>query len=68
MVNASKKNLLPLSVGIHRQLNKLSTRGPHQANIAKSGLEAERVRALGALRSMRHKKKLSAEKGRKMHF
>jgi hypothetical protein len=23
---------------------------------------------LGALRSMRHKKKLSAEKGRKMHF
>jgi len=34
----------------------------------KSGLEAERVRALGVLRSLRSKKRLLAEKRRKTHF
>ena len=34
----------------------------------KSGLAAERVRALGALHSLRSKKKLAAEKRRETHF
>jgi hypothetical protein len=33
-----------------------------------SGLEAERVRVLGALRSLRSKKKLAAQKRRERHF
>jgi len=39
-----------------------STQQRHQANEGKSGLEAERVRALGALCSLRSKMKLPAEK------
>jgi len=35
---------------------------------AKSGLEAERVRALGALHSLRSKKQLVAEKRQETHF
>jgi len=37
-------------------------------NDSKSGLEAETVRALGALRSLRSKKTLAAEKRRETHF
>jgi ssDNA-binding replication factor A large subunit len=37
-------------------------------NEGKSGLEAERIRALGALRSLRSKKKLAVEKRRETHF
>jgi hypothetical protein len=37
-------------------------------NDGKSGLEAETVRALGALHSMRSKTQLAAEKQREMHF
>ena len=38
------------------------------SNEGKSGLEAERVGALGALHSLRSKKKLAAEKRRETHF
>jgi len=62
MVNAPKKNISPRPVGKYRKLKKRSRRRRHQANESKSGLEAARVRALGALRSVRFKKKLAAEK------
>ena len=68
MVNAPKKNLSPLPAGKNGKSTKHSTRRRHQANKGKSGLEAERVRALGALRSLRSKKKLAAEKRWEMHF
>jgi len=68
MVNAPKKNLSPLPAGKYGKLTKKSTRRRHQANKGKSGLEAERVRALGALRSFRSEKKLSVEKRRETHF
>jgi hypothetical protein len=45
-----------------------STQRPHQANQGKSGLEAERIRDLLALRSLRSKNKLAAAKLREMHF
>jgi hypothetical protein len=62
MVNALKKNLSPLLAGKYGKSTKHSTRRRHQANKVKSGLEAERVRALEALRSLGCKKKLAAEK------
>jgi len=68
MVNAPKKNLLPLRAGKNGNSTKHSTRRRHQANIGKSGLVADRVRELGALRSLRSKKKLAAEKPRETHF
>jgi len=68
MVNAPKKNLSPLPAGKYGKSPKQSTRQRHQANEGKSGLEAERVRALGALRSLWSKKKLAAEKTRETHF
>jgi len=45
-----------------------STQRRHQAIEGKSGLEAERIRALRALCSFRSKKKLVAEKRRETHF
>jgi len=68
MVNAPRKNVCSLAAGKYRKSMKNSTRQHHQANEAKSGLEAESVRALGALRSLRSKMKLSAENGGEMHF
>jgi len=68
MVNAPKKNFSPLPVGRYSKWTKSSTQRPHQANEGKRGLEAERIRALGALRSLRSKKKLAAEKRRETHF
>jgi uncharacterized protein with WD repeat len=68
MVNALKKNFSPLPTGRYGKWKKWSTQLRHQANEGKSGLEAERIRALGALRSMRSKKKLVAEKRRETHF
>jgi hypothetical protein len=62
MVNATKKNFSPLPAGKYGKSTKHSTRRRHQANEGKSGLVAERVQALGALRSFRSKKKLAAEK------
>jgi len=68
MVNAPKKNFSPLPAGKYGKSTKQSTRRRHQANEGKSGLVAERVRALGALRSLWSKKKLAAEKRQEMHF
>jgi hypothetical protein len=68
MVNAPKKNFSPIPPGRYGKLTKCSTQRRHQANEGKSGLEAERIPALGALRSLRSKKKLAAEKQRETHF
>jgi len=68
MVNAPKKNFSPLPVGRYGKSTKRSTQRRHHANDGKSGLEGERVRALGALRSLRTKKKHAAEKRRETHF
>jgi hypothetical protein len=68
MVNAPTKNFMPLPVGRYSKSTKCSTQRRHQANAGKSGLEAERIRALGALRSLRSKMKLPAEKRRETHF
>jgi hypothetical protein len=68
MVNAPKKNFSPLPAGRYSKSTKCSTQRCLQANEGKSGLEAERIRALGALRSLRSKKKLAAEKRRETHF
>jgi len=68
MVNAPKKNLSPLPAGKYGKSTKHSTRRRHQANKGRGGLEAERVRALGALLSLRSKKKLAAEKRRETHL
>jgi hypothetical protein len=62
MVNAKKKNLSLLPAGKNAQLMKHSAWWHHQATKGKGGLEAERVRELGALRSLRSKKMLVAEK------
>jgi len=68
MVNAFKKALSPLPAGKCGKSTKQSTRRRHQENEGKSALEAEEVRALGALRSLGSKKKLAAENTRKTHF
>jgi len=52
LVNALKKNSSPLPVGKYGKLMNKSTRLGHQANNGKTGQDAERVRALGALRSL----------------
>jgi len=68
MINPPKKNFSPLLAGKDGKSTKHSTHRRHQANDGKSGLVAERDRALGALRSLRSKKKLAAEKRQEMHF
>jgi len=68
MVNVPKKNFSPLPAGKYGKLTKLSTKWCHQANEGKSGLQAERVGALGALRSLQSKKKLAAEKQPETHL
>jgi len=68
MVNTPKKNFSPLPAGRYGKSTKLSTQRRHHANQGMSGLEAERVRALGALRSLRSKKKLAADKRGETHF
>jgi len=68
MVNAPKKKFSPLPAGRYRKSKKRSTQWRHQANEGKSGIEAERIRAVGALRSLRSKKKLAAEKQWETHF
>jgi len=60
MVNLPKKILSPLPAGKYGKSMKRSTQRRHQANQGRSGLEAERVRDLGALRSLRSRKKLAA--------
>jgi len=68
MVNAPKKNFSPLPVGRYSKSTKWSTAQRQQGNEGKRGLEAERVRALGAWCSLRSKKKLVAEKRPETHF
>jgi hypothetical protein len=68
MVNAPKKNFSPLWAGRYGKSTKRSTQRLHQANESKSGLEAERIRALGAWRSLRSKMTLAAEKRRETHL
>jgi len=68
MVNAPKKNFSPLPAGRYGKSTKRSTQRRHQANEGNSGFVAERVRALGALRSLRSKKKLAVEKRRETHI
>jgi len=62
MVNAPEKNISLLVAGKYGKSTKQSTCRRHEANEGQRGLEAELVRALGALRSIRSKKKLAAEK------
>ena len=68
MVNAPKKNLSPLPAGKYGKSTKHSTRRRHQADKGMSDLDAERVRALGALRSLRSKMKPAAETRPETHF
>jgi hypothetical protein len=68
MVNAPKKSFSPLPAGRYGKSTKRSSQQHHQANEGNSGSEAERIRALGAFRSLRSKKKLAAEKRCEMHF
>ena len=68
MVNALKTNFSPLPAGKYGKLTKRSTKQCHQPNKGKSGLEAERVRTLGALHSLRSKKKLVAKNWWETHF
>jgi len=68
MVNAPKQNFSPLPAGWYCKSTKRSTQWHHQANEGKSGLEAEIIRALGPLRSLRSQKKLVAEEQRESHF
>jgi len=62
MVNVPKKKLSPLPAGKYGKSTKRSTRRIHHANPSKSGFEAERVRALGALGSLRSKMMLAVGK------
>jgi hypothetical protein len=66
--NGLKIKFWPLLAGRYGKLTKLSTQRRHQANEGTSGFEAERVRALGPLRSLRSKKKLVAKKRQETHF
>jgi hypothetical protein len=68
MVNAPKKNFSPLPTGRYGKWKKRSTQRRHQENEGKSGLVAESIRVLGALRSLKSKKKLAAETRRETHF
>jgi len=68
IVNTLKKKFLPLPVGKYSKLTMRSTQWHHHVNQGKSGLEAERVRPLGALRSLQSEKKLAAKKRQLMHF
>jgi hypothetical protein len=68
MVNTLKKNFAPLAACRYGKSTKRSTQQRHQVNEGKSGLEAERVRALGAWHSLRSKKKLVAETRQETHF
>jgi hypothetical protein len=61
-------NFSPLPAGRYGKLKTRSTERRHQANEGKSGLEALRIRALGALRRLRSKNELAAEKRRDTHF
>jgi len=62
MVNPPEKNVSPIPAGKYGKLTKRSTHQRHHVNEGKSGLEPERVCALGALCSVQTKSYLAAEK------
>jgi len=68
MVNAPKKNFSRPPAGKYGKSTKQSTPRHHQTNKGKSGLVEERVRALGALCSLRSKRKLAVEKRHETDF
>jgi len=68
MGNAPKMNLSPHPAGKLDKLTEWSTQLRHEANEGTSGMDAERVRGLGALSSMQSKKKIVTEKRRETHF
>jgi len=68
MVNAPKKNFSPHPAGPNCESTQQSTQRRLQANEAMSGFVAERVRAPGALRSLRSRKKLAEEQRRETNF
>jgi len=68
MVNTPKQNFSSLPVGRYGKLTKWSTQCHYQVNEGNSGLEAETVRVLGALCSLRSKKQIVAEKWQEIHF
>jgi hypothetical protein len=68
MVNAWKNNFSPLPADIYSQSIKQSTRQRPHANEGMIGLEAQRVLALGSLRSLRFKKRLAMEKRQETHI
>jgi len=68
MVNVPKKNCSPQLAGKYGKSTKRSTWQRHQANKGNSGLEGERVWALGALRGLRSNKLLAAGKWQETHF
>jgi len=68
MVYAPKKNLVPLLAGKYGKLNNRSTQWHQQTNEGKTGLEAVRIRALKALRSVRCKTNLAAITRKAKHF
>jgi hypothetical protein len=67
MVNAPRKIFSRLLEGRYGKSTKRSIQRRHHLKEGKSGLEEERIRALGALRSLRSKMKLAAEKLRETH-
>jgi hypothetical protein len=67
MVNAPKMNFSPLPEGKYGKSRKKLTRRCHQVNDGNSGLVAERVRALGAMHSLRSTKNLAAGKRQETH-
>jgi len=68
MVQTLKKNVSLFPAGIYGKSTRRSTQQRHKPTEGKSGLEAKRVGVLGALHSLRSKKKLAAENQREMHF
>jgi len=59
LVNAPKKNLSPLPAVKYCKSTKHPTKQHYHGNEGKTSLEVERVRALGALRSLRSKTKFA---------
>jgi hypothetical protein len=56
MVNAAKRNILPLPAGRYGKSTNCSTRQRHKTNEGKSGLQVERVQALWVLHSFEFQK------------
>jgi hypothetical protein len=68
MINTPKKNILPLPLGRYCKSTKRLTQRCHQANEGKSGFEAETVRVVQALRSLRSNQKLMVRKRQETQF